>query len=165
MRLTAMTAALALTAGAGFAEQHAGAVPPTEVEYSEYGEVATPLTGAEGSGDAERGFEVFSQRSQGNCVACHAVSQYPDVAFQGEVGPPLSGVGGYRSAEELRGIVADAKKTFPETVMPSFYKTTGFIRPGDGYTGKAAEEGSLEPILSAQQIEDVVAFLLTLQDG
>jgi sulfur-oxidizing protein SoxX len=155
-----MTAALALAAGAVVAQE----VAPTDVTYSEYGEVAEPLTTA-GTGDAARGYEVFSQRSQGNCVACHVVEQYPEIAFQGEVGPPLTGVGGYRSAEELRGIVADAKQTFPDTVMPSFYKTTGFIRPGDGYTGKAAEEGSLKPILSAQQIEDVVAFLLTLQDG
>lgn len=75
----------------------------------------------------------------------------------------LDGVGGYRSAEELRGIVANAKMTFEGTVMPAFYKTSGFIRPGDGYTGKAAQ-GPLEPILSAQDVEDVVAFLMTLQD-
>ncbi|MBN7785302.1 MULTISPECIES: sulfur oxidation c-type cytochrome SoxX [Ponticoccus] len=158
MKLTALTAALALTAGAVWAQD----VAPTDVSYSEYGEVATPLTAE--AGDAERGMQVFSQRSQGNCVACHVVEQYPDIAFQGEVGPPLSGVGGYRSAEELRGIVANAKMTFPDTVMPAFYKTTGFIRPGDAYTGKAAS-GDLPPILSAQQIEDVVAFLLTLQEG
>ncbi len=63
---------------------------------------------------------------------------------------------------QLRGIVANAKKTFDGTIMPSFYKTSGFIRPGDGYTGKAAEE-TLSPMLSAQQIEDVVAFLMTLK--
>ena len=76
----------------------------------------------------------------------------------------LDGVGGYRSAAELRGIVANAKKTFEGTVMPAFYKTSGFIRPGDGYTGKAAP-AEIEPILSAQEIEDVVAYLQTLQES
>ena len=52
---------------------------------------------------------------------------------------------------------------FEGTMMPSFYKTEGFIRPGDGYTGKAPE-GEIEPILSAQQIEDVVAYLVTLKE-
>ena len=62
------------------------------------------------------------------------------------------------------GIVANPKMTFEGTVMPAFYKTSGFTRPGDGYTGKAAQ-GEIEPILSAQEIEDVVAFLMTLQDS
>jgi sulfur-oxidizing protein SoxX len=52
---------------------------------------------------------------------------------------------------------------FPDTVMPSFYRTTGFIRPGNAYTGKAAE-GDLEPLLTAQQVEDVVSYLLTLKE-
>jgi sulfur-oxidizing protein SoxX len=54
---------------------------------------------------------------------------------------------------------------FEGTVMPAFYKTSGFIRPGNGYTGKSAKEEDLMPILTAQEIEDVVAYLLTLQDG
>ncbi|MGP6087508.1 sulfur oxidation c-type cytochrome SoxX [Antarctobacter jejuensis] len=158
MRLTAMTAAAALVAGAAFADT----VAPGDVQYGEYGEVAASLTGVDGN--VENGKSVFSSRSKGNCVACHAVSQLPDVPFQGEVGPELSWTGEARTAEELRGIVANAKMAFPDTVMPSFYKTSGFIRPGDGYTGKAAK-GELAPILSAQDIEDVVAFLLTLQES
>lgn len=158
MKLTAMTAALALAAGAVLAEP----VAPGEVEYAEYGEVTTSLTGE--PGDAERGREVFSSKSKGNCVACHQVSQLPDVPFQGEVGPELTWTGESRTEEELRGIVANAKMAFPETVMPSFYKTSGFIRPGDGFTGKAAE-GELDPLLTAQDIEDVVAFLLTLKES
>ena len=64
---------------------------------------------------------------------------------------------------QLRGIVANAKMTFKDSFMPAFYKTDGFIRPGDGFTGKAAK-GELPPILSAQQIEDVVAYLKTLKE-
>ena len=52
---------------------------------------------------------------------------------------------------------------FPETMMPSFYKTEGFIRIGNGFTGKAAE-GDVPPLLTAQQVEDVVAFLMTLKE-
>ncbi|WP_425099709.1 sulfur oxidation c-type cytochrome SoxX [Tropicibacter sp. S64] len=158
MRLTAITMAATLIAGAAFAET----VAPDDVQFGESGEVAVSLSGMEG--DAANGAKIFSNKSMGNCVSCHQVSALPDVPFQGEVGPELSGVGEYRSAEELRGIVANAKMTFEGTVMPAFYKTSGFIRPGDAYTGKAAP-ADLPPILSAQEIEDVVAFLMTLKDS
>ena len=59
--------------------------------------------------------------------------------------------------------MANAKHTFPDTVMPSFYKTSGYIRPGDAFTGKAGAE-PLAPLLTAQEIEDVVAYLLTLTE-
>ena len=63
----------------------------------------------------------------------------------------------------MRGIVAGVKNTFPDTVMPSFYKSSGFIRPGDGFTGKAGTE-PLPTLLTAQQVEDIVAYLLTLTE-
>lgn len=157
MKLTGLTLAGVLVAGAALAN----VVSPDEVTFGEYGEVEASLTGSDG--DAEKGREIFSEKSLGNCVSCHALAALPDVPFQGEVGPVLDGVGGYRSAAEIRGILVNAKKTFEGTVMPSFYKTSGFTRPGDGYTGKAPT-GPIEPILSAQDVEDVVAFLMTLQD-
>lgn len=157
MRLTGFAAAMALVA----AGAHAETVAPDDVQFGEYGAVEQSLTGE--AGDATRGQEVFSSKKMGNCVACHAVAQLPDVPFQGEVGPELTWTGEARTAEELRGIVANAKMSFEGTVMPAFYKTSGFTRPGDAYTGKAAPE-DLPPILSAQQIEDVVAFLLTLKE-
>ena len=159
MKTTGLTAALVLCAGAVLANP----VNPGDVQYDEYGAVAVSLSGA--PGDAENGAKLMVNRGKGNCVACHAVTALNDAPFHGEVGPTLDGVGSYRSAEELRGIVANAKKMFEGTVMPAFYKTSGFIRPGDGYTGKSAKEEDLTPILSAQEIEDVVAFLLTLQDS
>jgi L-cysteine S-thiosulfotransferase len=76
---------------------------------------------------------------------------------------PLDGVASRWSESELRGIVANAKMTFDGSFMPAFYKTEGFVRPGDAYTGKAPE-GALPPILTGQQIEDVVAYLLTLKE-
>ncbi len=157
MKLTAITAAATLVAGMVYAAP----VAPTDVVYTEYGEIEQSLTGV--PGDPAAGLEVMVDRGLGNCVACHKVGQLPDVPFQGEVGPELTWSGEVRSEAELRGIVANAKMAFEGTVMPAFYKTEGFVRPGNGYTGKAAE-GAIEPILSAQQIEDVVAFLLTLKE-
>ena len=78
-------------------------------------------------------------------------------------GPALDGVADRWSEAELRGIVANAKNWFPDTMMPAFYKTEGFIRLGNGYTGKA-HEGDVAPLLTAQEIEDVVAFLMTLKE-
>ena len=102
-------------------------------------------------------------KSAGNCISCHEVSALEDAPFHGEIGPMLDGAGDRWSEAHLRGIVANAKMTFPGTMMPAYYKTKGFVRPGDAFTGNAAEE-PLPPLLTAQQIEDVVAFLMTLKE-
>ncbi len=159
MKLTALTAVVALSAAMVSAET----VGPNDLSFGEYGEIEASLTGVEGNPEAGR--ELMIAKGKGNCLACHEVSALKDAPFHGEVGPMLDGVGGYRTAGELRGIVANAKMTFEGTVMPAFYKTSGFNRPGDGYTGKAAKEEDLTPILTAQEVEDVVAFLMTLQDS
>lgn len=159
MKLTGISAAIVLCASAAIANP----VAPGDVTYDEYGAIATSLSGA--PGDPESGAAIMVNRGKGNCVACHAVTALNDAPFHGEVGPTLDGIGGFRTAEELRGIIANAKMMFEGTVMPAFYKTSGFIRPGDGYTGKGAKEEDLSPILTAQEIEDVVAFLMTLQDS
>ncbi|MBV2360338.1 sulfur oxidation c-type cytochrome SoxX [Thalassococcus sp. CAU 1522] len=159
MRLTIITAALALSGGLAMANP----VAPGDVAFDDYGAIEASLTGQPGNPD--NGREIMIARGKGNCLACHEVTALKDAPFHGEVGPMLDGIGANRTEAELRGIVANAKKTFEGTVMPAFYKTSGFVRPGDGYTGKAAKEEDLMPILTAQEIEDVVAFLLTLQDG
>lgn len=133
---------------------------PADVAYEE-GAVAQSLTGT--PGNPEEGAKVMANRALGNCVACHAVSAMPDVAFQGNVGPALDGAADRWDETQLRGIVSDAKMTFDGTIMPSFYKTGPYVRPGDAFTGKAAE-GELPPLLTAQQIEDVVAYLMTLKE-
>ncbi|MGB0660624.1 MAG: sulfur oxidation c-type cytochrome SoxX [Mangrovicoccus sp.] len=157
MKLTFCAATFALIGAAATA----GNVTPTEVTYDEYGAIAESLTGQ--AGDPQLGAEIVSTKSKGNCVACHAVTALQDVPWHGEVGPTLDGVADRWGAAELRGIVANAKMTYDGTVMPAFYKTEGFVRPGDAYTGKAPS-GPLDPILTAQEIEDVVAFLLTLKE-
>lgn len=158
MRITVLIpSAVALVASVAAADT----VKPENVNYVD-GAIETPL--ADAPGDPARGREIMITKSEGNCIACHQVEALKDAPFHGEVGPPLNGVGEYRSEAELRGIVANAKQMFPGTVMPAFYKTSGYTRPGDGYTGKAAKT-PMKPILSAQQIEDVVAFLKTLKDS
>ncbi|HSF93065.1 MAG TPA: sulfur oxidation c-type cytochrome SoxX [Paracoccaceae bacterium] len=149
-----MTASLA-TAG------YAADVAPNDVVYDDYGSIEASLTGV--AGDAAAGEKVMTTRALGNCIACHQVTALEEFPFHGEVGPSLDGVADRWSEAELRGIVANAKITFDGTIMPSFYKTGPFIRPGDAFTGKAAQ-GELPPLLTAQQIEDVVAYLMTLTE-
>ncbi|WP_227270880.1 sulfur oxidation c-type cytochrome SoxX [Roseobacter weihaiensis] len=138
----------------------AGEVSPTEVKYED-GAIAQSLTGT--SGDPAAGREIVGDKSLGNCVACHAVTDLADVPFHGEIGPMLDGAGDRWTEAELRGIIANAKIMFEDSMMPSFYKTEGFIRPGNAYTGEAADD-SFGPLLTAQQIEDVVAYLVTLKE-
>jgi sulfur-oxidizing protein SoxX len=124
--------------------------------------VPASLTGA--AGDPAEGAKVVGSKSLGNCVACHAVGDLADVPFHGEIGPELDGAGDRWTEAELRGILVDAKRTFDESLMPSFYKTSGFVRLGDRYTGKAyPADTAVTPLLTAQQIEDVVAYLMTLK--
>ena len=147
--------AAALAATAAFAE----AVKPTDVVYVD-GAVEASLTGMPGNPDS--GAEIMN-KGAGNCIACHQVSALAHLPFHGEIGPPLDGVAERWSEAELRGIVANAKVMFEGSMMPSFYKTEGFIRLGDAYTGEAHGDGEVQPLLTAQQIEDVVAYLVTLK--
>lgn len=154
---TTILAALVLTAG----QAVAGEVAPADVQFDDAGAVAQSLTGA--PGDAANGAEVMKSKKIGNCVSCHALEALSDAPFHGEIGPVLDGVGDRWSEAELRGILSNAKMTFDGTMMPAYYKVDGFIRPGNAYTGKAPD-GPLSPLLTAQQIEDVIAFLSTQKD-
>ncbi|MCF3593868.1 sulfur oxidation c-type cytochrome SoxX [Rhodobacteraceae bacterium LMO-12] len=155
MRLTTLTIAAVLSAGAAFAAD----VAPGDVVFDE-GSVAASLTGT--PGDPAMGEKVYASKKMGNCVACHLISSV-DVAFPGNVGPELDGVGDRYDEARLRGILANSKMTFEGTVMPAYYKVDGFIRPGNAYSGKAADD-TFAPLLEAQQIEDLVAFLSTLKE-
>ena len=139
---------------------HAADIDPAAIVWND-GAIEASLTGT--PGDAEAGKKLFSDRSTANCIACHSVGILTNVQFHGDVGPILDGTGSRWSEAELRGIVADAKQMFPDTMMVSFYKNTGYIRPGQGFTGEAPKE-PLKTLLTAQQVEDMVAFLMTLKD-
>lgn len=130
---------------------------PQDVVFGDLGAVEESLTGV--AGDADSGLKVATTRSMGNCVACHSAEGWKDAPLPGNIGPDLSSVANVYSAEELRGILVNSKNMFEGTVMPSFYNVDNIIRPGDGYTGKAATE--ITPLLEAQQIEDLLALLLT----
>ena len=157
MKYSGLAVSIALATSVSATAQE---VSPTAVSFTD-GAVEQSLSGV--AGDAVQGRVVVGNKSLGNCVACHQVSDLDDVPFQGEIGPPLDGAGDRWSEAELRGIVSNAKIMFEESLMPSFYKTEGFIRPGKAYTGKAADD-TFGPLLTAQQIEDVVAYLTTLKD-
>ncbi len=114
--------------------------------------IAKSLTGK--PGDAAKGREVSINRKKGNCLACH-VMPIPEQQFHGQVGPPLDGVAGRYSAGQLRLRVVDSKAFNPTTIMPSFYKAEGFHRVMKKFQGKT--------VLTAQEVEDVVAYLMTLK--
>ena len=113
--------------------------------------VPAPLEGAIGS--ALRGEEAFVDRDAGHCVLCHQVDGL-DAPFQGDVGPTLTGIGAIYSEAELRLRVAQIRRVYPDSIMPEYYRVEGLHQVGQEWRG--------EPALSAQQIEDIVAFLATL---
>ncbi|WP_306140787.1 sulfur oxidation c-type cytochrome SoxX [Roseibium sp. MMSF_3412] len=156
MKHAIFSLAAMLVASTAFAE----GVKPTDVVFTD-GAVDVSLSGV--AGDPAAGAEIMN-KGAGNCIACHQVSALSHLAFHGEIGPPLDGVADRWSVAELRGIVANAKVMFEGSLMPSFYKTEGFVRLGDAYTGDAHGDGDVQPLLTAQQIEDVVAFLVTLKE-
>lgn len=151
---------LALAMTCAFAAPGLSDTAPGEVIFDD-GAIAESLSGA--AGNPDEGVRIMTTNALGNCVACHQIDAIPEAEFQGTIGPALDGAGDRWSPEQLRGIVANAKMTFPDSFMPAFYKTEGFIRPGDGFTGKAPTT-DLPPALTAQQVEDVVAFLITLKE-
>ena len=106
------------------------------------------------SGDAARGRTLIVARDSANCVLCHAV---PDAAvrFSGDVGPSLAGIGTRLSMPQLRLRISDNLRANPATVMPSYYKIDGLDRVAAQYAGK--------PILTAQEVEDIVAYLASLK--
>lgn len=112
---------------------------------------APPLTGV--PGDPERGRAVVLDRDRGHCLLCHRIAQVND-DFQGSIGPSLSEVGGRLDAAALRARLVDPTRLNPDTVMPAYYRVEGLRQVADAYRGR--------PILTAQEVEDVVAFLATL---
>lgn len=156
MKRVLIAAAIASAGTVAFAQ-----TAPNDVVFGEYGQVEASLSGV--AGDPSAGLKVMVARGKGNCIACHQVTALEEYPFHGEVGPSLDYVAERWTPEDLRGIVSNAKMAFPGTIMPAFYKNSGYIRAGDGYTGKAPTQ-ELSPILTAQEVEDVVAYLMTLAD-
>ena len=110
------------------------------------------LTGA--PADAARGRALVLDRSS-TCILCHS-GPFPETRFQGDLAPNLAGAGSRWSEGQLRLRLVDASRLNPATIMPSYYRLDGLTRVGTAWRGK--------PILSAEQIEDIVAYLASLRD-
>ena len=130
----------------------ASAAGPGLVPYAVVGDaIPASLTGK--PGDAARGRALVADRRVGLCLLCHS-GPFPQDRLQGNLAPALSGVGSRLSEGQLRLRIVDAGRLNPGTIMPAYYRTQGLSRVALAYADK--------PILDAAQIEDVVAFLLTL---
>ncbi len=105
-------------------------------------------------GDAARGRTLVLDRAS-TCILCHN-GPFPEVKFQGDLAPDLAGAGSRWSEGQLRLRLVDASRLNPGTIMPSYYRVDGRDRVGAAWRGK--------PILSAEQIEDIVAYLTTLRE-
>jgi sulfur-oxidizing protein SoxX len=111
------------------------------------------LTGNEGN--PERGRAIVVNRQVGLCLLCHT-GPFPEQKFQGTLAPDLTGVGSRASEGQLRLRIVDASRINPQTIMPPYYRVTDLYRVAPAFRGK--------PLLDAEQIEDVVAYLATLRD-
>lgn len=114
--------------------------------------IATSLTGM--PGNATRGRALVVERSS-TCILCHN-GPFPEQRFQGDLAPNLAGAGSRWSEGQLRLRLVDASRLNASTIMPSYYRVEGLDRVGAAWRGK--------PILSAEQIEDIVAYLVTLRE-
>lgn len=110
------------------------------------------LTGAKG--DPARGRAIVANRNVGLCLLCHS-GPFPEDRFQGNLGPDLSGAGARWSEGQLRLRIVDARKLNPDTIMPPFYRVDDLTRVPAQYRDK--------PVLAAVEVEDVVAYLMTLK--
>ncbi len=124
------------------------------VKYKIKGDaIAASLTGK--PGNAENGRKLAINRKKGNCLACH-VMPIPEQAFHGDIGPDLTGVGSRYEEGELRLRIVDSKIVNEDTIMPAFYRDNGFNRVHKNFKGKS--------VLSAEEVEDIVAYLVTLKE-
>jgi len=132
-----------------------GAKADEAVKYKVVGE-AIPLSLTGKPGDPANGKKVVVNRKKGHCIACH-VMPIPEEPFHGDVGTDLGGVADRLTAGEMRLRIVDPKVLTPDTIMPGFHRSKGLNRVLKKWRGKT--------ILSAQEVEDVVAYLLTLKGG
>ena len=147
MRALAHSIAAAVLCGAPLHAQEA--LRPYEVVGDT---IPKSLTGS--PGDPARGRAVVVKR-ESTCLLCHS-GPFPEERFQGDLSPDLKGTGSRWSEGELRLRLVDASRLNPATIMPSYYRVDGLVRVAPNYRGK--------PVLTAEQIEDVVAYLMTLKE-
>ena len=115
--------------------------------------IPASLTGT--PGDPARGRAIVASRQAGLCLLCHA-GPFPEERFQGDLAPSLAGAGSRSTEGQLRLRIVDASRLNSATIMPPYYRTDGLARVAANFRGK--------PVLTAEQIEDVVAYLTTLRE-
>ena len=115
--------------------------------------IAESLSGS--PGDALRGRAIVASRQTGLCLLCHS-GPFPEERFQGNLAPELTVSAGLLSAPQLRARIVNASRFNPGTIMPTYYKTDHLVRVAPKFVG--------QPILNEQEIEDVVAFLVSLNN-
>lgn len=140
-----------LVAAFALAPGNAGAQELVKFTVKDGESIEKSLTGK--PGNPEAGMKAAIHRKKGNCLACHAMPG--DQPFQGNIGPDLTGVGGRYSVGEIRLRVVNPKFANPDTIMPAFYKADGLHRVLKKFEGKT--------LLTAQEVEDIVAYLATLK--
>jgi sulfur-oxidizing protein SoxX len=118
------------------------------------GDALAPLTPERG--DAGRGRAIVANRQLGLCLLCHS-GPIPEERFQGNLAPDLTGIGARLTEGQIRQRIVDPSSVNPQTIMPSYYRSEGLQRVAPSFRGRT--------ILSAQQIEDVVAYLATLKEA
>ncbi len=123
--------------------------------YEVVGDIAVPKSLTGKPGDPANGRKVMANRKKGNCLACHKIAQMKDFLFHGEIGPELTDIAAAMPAEEMRLRLVNPKIVNPDTIMPAFYKNKGLTRVMKKFQGKS--------ILTAQEIEDVIAYMRTLR--
>ncbi len=141
MRMSLLATALALAGPPAMAQQVVGDAIPAS------------LTGQ--PGDPARGRAIVASRSTGLCLLCHA-GPIAEERFQGDLAPTLAGAGSRWSEGQLRLRIVDGSRLNADTIMPPYYRASGLNRVARAFEGKT--------ILSAGQVEDVVAYLATLKD-
>ena len=137
MRLAAAIVAVCWTAGVAGAQEG----------------ISNSLTGT--PGDPARGRTIVGSRQVGLCLLCHS-GPFPEERFQGNLAPGLEGAGSRWTEAELRQRIVDSSQINPATIMPAYHRTEGLTRVAPAFRDR--------PVLSAQQIEDVVAYLMTLKN-
>jgi len=105
-------------------------------------------------GDAQRGRAIVADRQVGLCLLCHS-GPIPEERFQGNLAPDLAGAGSRWTEAQLRQRVVDSRRINPQSIMPAYYRSEGLFQVGGAWRGKT--------LFSAQQVEDVVAYLATLK--
>jgi L-cysteine S-thiosulfotransferase len=130
---------------------------PAQAQFAPYtidgGAIPAPLLGL--TGDAARGRAIVANRQKGLCLLCHS-GPIPEERFQGNLAPSLAGAGSRSTEGQIRLRMVDSRRVNPESVMPAYHAEEGLQRVGRTFAGK--------PVLTAQEIEDVVAYLGTLKE-